>query len=402
MPSDAASPGSLRTAATLSAAMPILLVSSILPVVAILSWLYCRDRLREPTKVVAITFGLGALTVVPAFVIELIVSRIGQSLGLAHESGMQTVVHAGFMAFAVAALVEELLKFAVLRGYSARHDAFDEPMDGIVYGAAASLGFACAENIVYVVVPTALGGQAFGTSMGTAVLRALTAVPAHATFGVIMGACIGIARFAPARRGFWTLCGISAAIAAHGLYDFGAMSADVLGRQGDALGAGGAALGFLVAFAASVMVAVLALARLRRDQEVAMAGGSLPPVHAPKLPMATCILAAATVACAVVGLVAAVIAAAAEEQVPPMSEDASEALAALVGIVVLAGISLAVATVVVGIVALVRQPRWRAASITALVVGAGVGLLFLLLLAFAAAAAASESAAAYFGNAIHA
>jgi RsiW-degrading membrane proteinase PrsW (M82 family) len=402
MSPDAASPGRLCTAANLPEAMSILLASSILPVVAILSWLYCRDRLREPTRVVAITFGLGALTVVPAIVLELIVSRIGRSFGLAHESGMQNILHAGFTAFAVAALVEELLKFAVLRGYSARHDAFDEPMDGIVYGAAASLGFACAENILYVVLPTALGGQAFGASMGTAVLRALTAVPAHATFGVTMGACIGIARFSPARRGFWTACGISAAIAAHGLYDFGAMSAEVLGGQGDSLGAGGAALGFLVAFAASVMVAVLALARLRRDQEVAMAGGSLPPVHAPRLPMATCILAAATAASAVVAFIAIVVTAAGEEQSPPMSEGTAEGLAALAGIVMLAGLALAAATVVVGIVALVRQPRWRAASIAALVVGAGVGLLFLLLLVLVAAEAVSESAAAYFGNAIHA
>ena len=87
-----------------------------------------------------------------------------------------------------AAIPEELFKFLVLRWYVWRKPHFDEPLDGVVYGATASLGFATLENILYV--------GSHGLEM--AVLRALTAVPGHAFTGVVMGAFLGRARFAEA------------------------------------------------------------------------------------------------------------------------------------------------------------------------------------------------------------
>jgi hypothetical protein len=50
----------------------------------------------------------------------------------------------------VAAIPEEFAKLAILIGYNARHKSFDEPMDGIVYGVVASLGFATLENVLFV------------------------------------------------------------------------------------------------------------------------------------------------------------------------------------------------------------------------------------------------------------
>ena len=47
--------------------------------------------------------------------------------------------------------VEEFSKFAVVRLKAYRSLYFDEPMDGLVYAAAASLGFASLENVLYVV-----------------------------------------------------------------------------------------------------------------------------------------------------------------------------------------------------------------------------------------------------------
>lgn len=43
------------------------------------------------------------------------------------------------------------VQFAVLYFYCRRLNDFDEPLDGIVYGVTASLGFATLENILYVV-----------------------------------------------------------------------------------------------------------------------------------------------------------------------------------------------------------------------------------------------------------
>ena len=55
---------------------------------------------------------------------------------------------------------------------------FNEPIDGIVYGVCVSLGFATLENIYYVYV---LPDYFETTSLSLAILRAFSAVPAHAT-----------------------------------------------------------------------------------------------------------------------------------------------------------------------------------------------------------------------------
>ena len=72
-----------------------------------------------------------------------------------------------------------------------------------------SMGFAAVENMMYVIQ----GG------MEVAMLRAFTAIPAHATFGIIMGYYMGKAKFSknPIK---WNLIGLSLAVLFHGTYDF--------------------------------------------------------------------------------------------------------------------------------------------------------------------------------------
>jgi protease PrsW len=74
-----------------------------------------------------------------------------------------------------------------------------------------SMGFATIENILYV----AQGG------IGVAILRIFTAVPAHATFGVLMGYFVGLAKFKGMQTGPYLLLGLITAILFHGAYDFG-------------------------------------------------------------------------------------------------------------------------------------------------------------------------------------
>ena len=61
---------------------------------------------------------------------------------------------------------------------------FNEPIDGIVYGVTASLGFATLENFYYVYL---LADYFQTSSMSLAIVRSFSAVPAHAVFGVFMG-----------------------------------------------------------------------------------------------------------------------------------------------------------------------------------------------------------------------
>jgi RsiW-degrading membrane proteinase PrsW (M82 family) len=102
------------------------------------------------------------------------------------------------------------LKFVVVVYYCSRLKIFNERMDGMVYGAVASLGFAAMENVLYVT----LG------DLTLAMTRALTAVPCHAFLGAIMGYYVGQARFDSRNRTRLLATGLLLVILLHGLYDF--------------------------------------------------------------------------------------------------------------------------------------------------------------------------------------
>jgi RsiW-degrading membrane proteinase PrsW (M82 family) len=238
-------------------ATQVLFIGAALPALLILAWTMFRDRLPEPPKVVFVTFLLSALTTIPILIVNLV---LVYAFGFPERP--TTIPEAMLVSFVSAALVEECFKFAVLRGYAARHDAFDEPYDGIVYGVAASLGFAFVENLLYVFMYS----ESFGGQLQTAVLRAVLSVPLHANCGALMGFAIGIARFSrgPARAG-WTLLGLGGAILLHGTYNSFAFAAETTAIAERNLG-GACFLAAVLVAAVGAAVASLAAARLRRDQ----------------------------------------------------------------------------------------------------------------------------------------
>jgi RsiW-degrading membrane proteinase PrsW (M82 family) len=88
--------------------------------------------------------------------------------------------------FGVAA-PEEVVKVLVIIAVSARRRAFADPMDTVVYGAAAGLGFAAYENLAYLV-------QHAEMWRALAALRSVLTVPFHGALGIIAGAYLAIAR----------------------------------------------------------------------------------------------------------------------------------------------------------------------------------------------------------------
>ena len=88
--------------------------------------------------------------------------------------------------FAVAA-PEEIVKIVVIVAVSARRRPFADPMDTVIYGAAAGLGFAAYENLAYLV-------QHAEMWRSLAALRSVLTVPFHGALGVIAGAYLAIAR----------------------------------------------------------------------------------------------------------------------------------------------------------------------------------------------------------------
>ena len=91
--------------------------------------------------------------------------------------------------------------------------AFNEPMDAIVYGVVVSLGFATFENFSYVY----LGG--FETdSFSLAIMRAISAIPMHATCGIIMGYFFGLYAFTNSKN--FLAKSLIFPIAIHATYNF--------------------------------------------------------------------------------------------------------------------------------------------------------------------------------------
>jgi hypothetical protein len=85
------------------------------------------------------------------------------------------------------ALPEETVKILVIVAVSARRRRFADPMDTVVYGAAAGLGFAAYENLAYLV-------QHEEIWRSLAALRSVLTVPFHGSLGVIAGAYLAISR----------------------------------------------------------------------------------------------------------------------------------------------------------------------------------------------------------------
>lgn len=153
-----------------------LLLLTILPSIAIIVFFVISDRFREPTKEIIKVFLYGILITIPAFYFNTYLADYYDRYTNFSEALKGSFLSAG--------PVEEGLKLIVLYFFVYKMKDFNEPIDGIVYGVSASLGFATLENLYYVYL---LADYYQTSSMYLAVLRSFSAIPAHAVFGIFMG-----------------------------------------------------------------------------------------------------------------------------------------------------------------------------------------------------------------------
>jgi protease PrsW len=180
-----------------------LLALALAPGAAIGLYIYLKDmHEREPIGLLIKSFFYGVLSTVITLLISWPISLL---VPLDPNSLSQQAVHA----FLLVALIEEFSKFIFVRWVLYPNKNFNEPFDGIVYAVVVSLGFAGLENILYI----RDGG------LETAILRMFTAVPAHATFGVLMGYFLGKAKFEH-RKAHYALYALGVATLFHGAYDY--------------------------------------------------------------------------------------------------------------------------------------------------------------------------------------
>ncbi|MFL6835680.1 MAG: PrsW family glutamic-type intramembrane protease [Bradyrhizobium sp.] len=154
--------------------------AAIAPALLVLWLVIAADERPGPPAQVWIAFLLGAAS------ISLLGVARAPFAALLATPGNPWMTQALRSVFGVAA-PEEIVKVLVIVAVSARRRTFADPMDTVVYGAAAGLGFAAYENLAYLV-------QHAEMWRSLAALRSVLTVPFHGALGIIAGAYLAIAR----------------------------------------------------------------------------------------------------------------------------------------------------------------------------------------------------------------
>ena len=192
---------------------PFLIAAAVIPALILMRNIYRADRVEpEPTGLLLALLLRGIMAAFLAGIGNGVLSAV---LGAIFPE--DSLIFYFCLFFLVVGPCEEGFKFLLLKRRTWNSREFNCRFDGIVYAAFVALGFALIENVEYV----------FRFGMGAALVRAVTAVPGHASFGVFMGAFYGVARQAAnrgdaaaskrLRRMAWLVPAVL-----HGLYDFSA------------------------------------------------------------------------------------------------------------------------------------------------------------------------------------
>jgi RsiW-degrading membrane proteinase PrsW (M82 family) len=154
-------------------------------------WFFWRkDKYeKEPASCLMKTFFLGAGMVIPAALLEMVIIH---GLGIIDQM--------------LVGVIEETLKFLAVYLYIYKKPQFNEVMDGIVYGAAAALGFASLENLFYI--------YSYGASVMFG--RAIISTLGHVLFASFWGYALGLRK----STGRNTIpLGLVLSMAAHGIFN---------------------------------------------------------------------------------------------------------------------------------------------------------------------------------------
>jgi RsiW-degrading membrane proteinase PrsW (M82 family) len=183
-----------------------LIISATIPPLLVLYFIYRNDLYEaEPHDLLFKTFFLGCVIVIPIYLIETYTSILSENTFIYTLVGI--------------ALVEEGVKYITLLYYNFPKKSFNEPYDGIIYSVVLTMGFALVENIGYVIKDD---------TGATAIFRMLTAIPLHATAGIIMGYFLGKSKMESNNKTKNLILALLIPTLIHGVYDYFAFTNNVL------------------------------------------------------------------------------------------------------------------------------------------------------------------------------
>lgn len=160
----------------------ILFSVSVAPIILLGTYIYKKDRNKEPVKLLIKLF-LGGI--ISCFLVS-IMSGILSLIFPIFSADVETLnlLELIIRVFIGIALVEELCKWIMSYNIAYNNSDFEEIYDMMVYSVFVALGFAFFENLLYV----------YDRGVFVGILRAILAVPGHACDGVFMGYYLGLAK----------------------------------------------------------------------------------------------------------------------------------------------------------------------------------------------------------------
>ena len=180
-------------------------LGGVLPALAWL-WFWLREDSEhpEPRRLIALAFIAGMLTVVIVIPIEKYIAQF-----LPNQSAV----------FAAWSAIEEITKFLVALATVLWRREDDEPIDVVIYMVSVALGFAAAENTLFLLSP--LAGSTIFQMIETANLRAVGATLLHVFSSATLGVVISLSFYSSKMDKFFhALVGVILAVLLHGVFNF--------------------------------------------------------------------------------------------------------------------------------------------------------------------------------------
>ncbi|MCJ2554944.1 MAG: PrsW family intramembrane metalloprotease [Candidatus Thermoplasmatota archaeon] len=238
----------------------VLILFAFLPPVIFVIWFRNAERYeREPWSQVFRAFGWGAfIGVIVAIILSLILAAVllGAGtfvlqhihVGLAEALDAQLNLSVLILLVVVAPIAEE---FAKGLGVFRVRQHINEVEDGVVYGAAAGLGFAATENVIFGAVAFAAAG--LGASLILIGIRSFSSALLHAAATGTFGYGVAVSKLVSGKTllPFYLL-----AVLMHGIYNFFAGLGELFVQD---IGVAAASIGLIVA----VVLALIAISLTR-------------------------------------------------------------------------------------------------------------------------------------------
>jgi RsiW-degrading membrane proteinase PrsW (M82 family) len=186
----------------------IYLIFALTPAAIWMYFYFKKDLHPEPKKMILKVFILGILAACFAAIFEIII------LGIIPGKSLLIIILESFL---LVALVEELLKYLVVRIYVFNSPELDEPLDVMFYMVVSALGFATLENIVLFF--GANHPYTVGAAFSFALLRFLGAVFLHTLTSGTLGFFIAMSFCSAKNKKLLLFLGFFIAVVFHGFYN---------------------------------------------------------------------------------------------------------------------------------------------------------------------------------------